>query len=156
VQTIPQVDIQRQRFTNVRIIPTLGGCWRGTIRAQDVTEQVVADPFQLGPWVDENYRICFGYDLHPQVSVAVTELEMRSSQSDIVRADDSQIIFTNYLVLADHDRGEASPAVFEIEQTTEFQGRADNGRLMVTATAIGKRDSTFAYRTAWQAIFDKE
>jgi len=88
--------------------------------------------------------------------ITVFELEMRLSQSDIVRADSSHIIFTNYLVLEDHDRGEASPAVFEIEQTTEFQGRADNGRLMVTATATGKRDSTFAYRTAWQATFDRE
>ena len=60
-------------------IPRLGGCWRGTIRAQDMTEQTVIGPFQLGAWADEDYRICFGYDLHPQVSVAVTELEMRSS-----------------------------------------------------------------------------
>ena len=156
VQTIPQVYSQPEGFTNVRIIPPLGGCWRGTIRAQDVTEQIVAGPFQLGPWVDEDYRICFGYDLHPQVSVAVTELELRSSQSDIVRADNSQVVFTNYLVLADHDRGAASQAPFEIEQTTEFQGRTEDGRLLVTATAIGKRDWTFAYRTEWQATFYKE
>jgi hypothetical protein len=156
VRAIPQVDGLSQHSTNVRTIPRLGGCWRGTIRAQDVTEQIVAGPFQLGPWVNEDYRICFGYDLHPQVSVAVTELEMLSSQSDIVRADNSQVVFTNNLVLADHDRGAASQAPFEIEQTTEFQGRAENGRLMVTATSTGKRDCTFAYRTAWQATFYKE
>jgi len=156
VQTIPRVYGQPLHLANVRVIPRVGGCWRGTIRAQDVTEQIVASPFQLGPWADEDYRICFGYDLHPQVSVAVTELTMRSSQSDIVRADDFQVVFTNYLVLADHDRGTASQAPFEIEQTTEFEGRAENGHLIVTATAIGKRDWTFAYRTAWQATFYKE
>ena len=156
VQTVPRVYRQPLHFANVRVIPRLGGCWRGTIRARDVTEQVVASPFQLGPWADEDYRICFGYDLHPQVSVAVTELKMRSSRSDIVRADDSQVVFTNYLVLADHDRGSASRASFEIEQTTEFEGRSENGRLVVTATAIGQRDWRFAYRTAWQATFYKE
>lgn len=94
--------------------------------------------------------------MHPQVSVAVTELEMRSSQSDIVRIDASQVIFTNYLILADHDREMSSQDPFEIEQTTEFQGRAENGCLIVKATAIGKRDWTFAYRTAWQATFYRE
>jgi hypothetical protein len=156
VRTIPQVYGQSQHFTNVRTIPRLEGCWRGTIRAQDLTEQIVTGPFQLGTWADENYRICFGYDLHPQVSVAVTELEMHSSQSDIVRVDDSQVIFTSYLVLGDHDRGTSSQHPFEIEQTTEFQGTAENGYLIVKATAVGERDWTFAYRTAWQATFYRE
>jgi hypothetical protein len=155
VRTIPQVYGRSQRFTNVRTIPRLGGCWKGTIRAQDVTEQIVVGPFQLGTWVDEDYRICFGYDMRPQVSVAVTELEMRSSRSDVVRIDASQVIFTNYLILADHDQETSSQDAFEIEQTTEFQGRADNGCLIVKATAIGKRDWTFAYRTTWQATFHK-
>jgi len=156
VRTIPQVYGPSQHLANVRTIPRLRGCWRGTIRAQDVTEQIVIGPFQLGHWADEDYRICFGYDLHPQVSVGVTELEMRSSQSDIMRVDDSQVIFTNYLVLGDRDPGTSSHLPFEIEQTTEFQGRAENGNLIVKATAIGKRDWTFAYRTAWQATFYRQ
>ena len=118
-----------------------------------MTEQVVVGPFQLGPWANEEYRICFGYDLHPQVSVAVTELQVRSSASDIVRADDSQVTFTNYLTLADRDQGRSPKSAFEIEQTTEFQGRAENGYLVVKATAIGKRDWTFAYQIVWQANF---
>jgi hypothetical protein len=134
----------------------LGGCWRGTIRAQDVTEQVVVGPFQLGPWANEEYHICFGYDLHPQVSVAVTELQVRSSASDIVRADDSQVTFTNYLTLVDRDQGTSPKSAFEIEQTTEFRGRAENGYLVVKATAIGRRNWTFAYRIAWQASFYRE
>jgi hypothetical protein len=154
--TVPQVYGRSQPFTNVRTIPSLGGCWKGTIRAQDVTEQIVVGPFQLGSWVDEDYHICFGYDMRPQVSVAVTELATRSSQSEIVRIDASQVIFTNNLVLADHDRGTSSQDPFEIEQTTEFQGRAENGRLIVKGTAIGRRDWTFAYRTEWQATFYKE
>jgi hypothetical protein len=88
--------------------------------------------------------------------VTVTELKMRSSQSDIVRVDDSQVIFTNYLILTDHDRGTSSQDPFEIEQTTEFQGRAENGCLVVKATAVGQRDRTFAYRTAWQTTFYRE
>ena len=123
LRMIPRAYGSSQHFTNVRTIPRLGGCWRGTIFAQDLTEQMVIGPFQLGTWIDEDYRICFGYDLHPQVSVAMTELKMRSSQSDILRFDDSQVIFTNYLVLGDHDRGTSSQYPFEIEQTTEFQGR---------------------------------
>jgi hypothetical protein len=156
VHTIPRIYGPSQDFTNTRTIPRLGGCWRGTIRAQNVTEQIVVGPFQLGTWVDEDYRICFGYDLHPQVSVSVTELEMRSSQSDIVRVDDSQVVFTNYLILGDHDRGMSSQHPFEIEQTTEFQGRAENGCLVVKATAVGQRDRMFAYRTAWQTTFYRE
>jgi len=156
VHVVPQAERLSQHSGNVRTIPRLGGCWRGTIRAQDVTEQIVIGPFELGTWVDENYRICFGYDLHPQVSVAVTELELRSSQSDIARADDSQVVFTNYLILGDRDLGTSSQHSFEIEQTTEFEGRAENGCLIVKATAVGKRDRTFAYRTAWQATFYKE
>lgn len=156
VRTIPQVYGLPQRLTNVRTIPRLGGCWRGTIRAQDVTEQVIVGPFQLGPWVNEDYRICFGYDLHPQVSVAVTELQVRSSASDIVRADDSQVMFTNHLTLADRDKRTSSQSAFEIEQTTDFQGRAENGYLVVKATAIGRRNWTFAYQIAWQASFHRE
>ena len=153
VHTIPQVYLRSQPFTNVRTIPRLGGCWKGTIRAQDVTEQIVVGPFRLGSWADEEYRICFGIDMRPQVSVAVTKLAMRSSRSDIVRIDASRVVFTNYLVLADHDQGTSAHNAFEIEQTTKFQGRLDNGCLIVNATAIGKRDWTFAYRTAWQAMF---
>jgi hypothetical protein len=156
VHTIPQVYGRSQRFTDVRTIPRLGGCWKGTIRAQDMTEQIVVGSFQLGSWIDEEYRICFGNDMRPQVSVAVTKLEMRSSRSDIVRIDASRVIFTNYLILADHDQGTSSHNAFEIEQTTEFQGRADNGCLIVKATAVGKRDWTFAYRIAWQAIFYRD
>jgi site-specific DNA recombinase len=38
----------------------------------------------------------------------------------------------------------------------ERPGSAENGCLIVKATAVGKRDRTFAYRTAWQATFYKE
>jgi hypothetical protein len=57
---------------------------------------------------------------------------------------------------ADHDRGTSSQDPFEIEQATEFQGRAENGCLVVKATAVGQRDWTFAYRTAWQTTFYRE